>query len=84
MEHHCRVCGIFNEDCPWGQDGKTPLYEICSCCGVEFGNEDYSIESVHEYRMSWLKNGSKWFNENEKPYNWALEKQLENIPEEFK
>lgn len=20
---------------PWGDDGKTPTYDICPCCGVE-------------------------------------------------
>lgn len=42
-EHFCRVCGLYIEDEPWGKDGSCPTYEICSCCGVEFGNEDYIL-----------------------------------------
>ncbi len=45
-EHNCRVCGLYIDDLPWGEDGNCPTYEICSCCGVEFGNEDYTVESV--------------------------------------
>lgn len=36
---YCRVCGLYLGYQPWGEDGKTPSYEICPCCGVEFGYE---------------------------------------------
>jgi hypothetical protein len=35
----CRICGLKQDFKPWGEDGKTPAFEICSCCGVEFGND---------------------------------------------
>ena len=38
---YCRICGYRLGFEPWGDDGKTPTYEICPCCGVEFGNEDW-------------------------------------------
>jgi len=81
--HFCRICGLYNDDFPWGIDGKTPSYEFCSCCGVEFGNEDYTIESVRKYRLNWGKNGFKWFRPNEKPQDWDIGGQLKNIPKEF-
>ncbi|NDV97307.1 hypothetical protein D0T84_20740 [Dysgonomonas sp. 521] len=83
-EHHCRVCGLYIEDKPWGENGRCPTYEICSCCGVEFGNEDYTIESTKEYRKQWIKKGCQWFNSKKKPENWNLEKQMLNIPAEYK
>jgi len=29
-EHNCRVCGLYIDDLPWGEDGNCPTYEICS------------------------------------------------------
>ena len=46
----CRVCGYKLNFKIWGDDGHTPSYEMCPCCGVEFGNEDYTISSIHKYR----------------------------------
>ena len=82
-EYYCRVCGLYNEDKPWEQDDNSPTYEICPCCGVEFGYEDYTIESTIEYRKKWIENGAKWFNAKKKPEVWNLEKQLQNILNEY-
>lgn len=46
----CRICGYRLKIKIWGEDGKYPSYEICPCCGVEFGNEDYTLTSILEYR----------------------------------
>lgn len=83
IQHNCRVCGFYNEDPPWGEDGNSPTYEICSCCGVEHGNEDYSIPSVKVYRSEWINKGAIWFNKKEKPPVWDLTEQMKNIPKEF-
>lgn len=83
-EHNCRVCGLFIEDLPWGEDGNYPTYEICPCCGVEFGYEDYTLESTKEYREKWLLKGAEWFDKSEKPSDWNKEEQLKNIPNNFK
>ncbi len=81
--NNCRVCGLYTEDLPWGYDGNSPSYEICLCCGVEFGNEDYTIESIKKYRQRWISDGVNWFDPNEKPINWNVEEQLKNIDKEF-
>lgn len=83
LEYNCRVCGITLDESPWGADGKTPTYEICVCCGVEFGYEDYTLESIRQYRSEWLKNGAKWFEPKYKLFNWDLDKQLTQIPEDY-
>ena len=76
----CPVCGYpldsFN---PWGDDGKTPTFDICPCCGAEWGNEDYTSESRIEYCNKWLADGAKWFEPQKKPVNWNLKEQLKNI-----
>ena len=81
--HSCRVCGYYNDDLPWGKDGNCPTYEICPCCGVEFGNEDCTKESTKQYREKWINDGTKWFELEEKPQNWNKEEQFINIPQEF-
>jgi hypothetical protein len=82
-EHNCRVCGLYIDDLPWGEDGNCPTYEICSCCGVEFGNEDYTIEATKQYRAKWINKGMNWFEPSEKPENWDKDEQFKNIPQEF-
>ncbi|WP_407906848.1 hypothetical protein [Escherichia coli] len=42
----CRVCGAEQPEAPWGDDGETPTYDICNCCGVEFGYEDSTVQSI--------------------------------------
>ena len=83
-EHNCRVCGLYIEDFPWGEVGNSPTYEICSCCGVEFGNEDYTVESAKRYREKWISQGAEWNEPAEKPEHWDLQEQLTLIPPEFK
>ena len=82
--YYCRVCGLYSEELPWGEDGKTPSYDFCYCCGVEFGYEDYIVETVKCYRNEWIENGAKWSEEEFKPENWDLEEQMKNIPERFR
>lgn len=48
--YYCSICGLPLDFAPWGDDGKTPTYDICPCCGVEWGNEDYTLDSRTEYR----------------------------------
>jgi len=82
--YHCRVCGLMQDFQPWGEDGHTPSFEICGCCGVEFGYQDCTPEYIKKFREEWLNKGTKWANPDEKPMDWSLAKQMENIPEEYK
>jgi len=79
-EYVCHVCGYPNlDEPPWGDDGKTPSFNICPCCGVEFGYEDSTEKAKRNYRKEWLQKGAKWFDDEYKPKNWDLRSQLENI-----
>lgn len=80
----CRICGFRLEEKPWGEDGSTPTYEICPCCGVEFGNEDYSLASIRKYRTGWITHGCQWFDARKRPTDWDQQTQLKNISEEFR
>lgn len=82
--YHCRVCGLMQEPQPWGEDGITPTFELCGCCGVTFGYQDCNLEYVKKYRTKWLARENKWLNPKEKPENWSIEEQLKGLPEAFK
>lgn len=81
-KYHCTVCGLPLDFAPWGKDKNFPTYDICPCCGVEWGNEDYTSESRKEYCSKWIAAGTKWFDPQKKPANWNLEEQLKNIANE--
>jgi hypothetical protein len=83
MNNNCRVCGLLLDTAPWGDDETTPTYEICPCCGVEFGNEDYTIESSWDFLKQWLSTGANWFDKSERPPDWSLQSQLAQIPKKY-
>jgi len=83
-EFNCRVCGLDQGFKPWGEDGNLPTFDICDCCGVQFGYEDCNVFYVKKFRDEWIKNGAKWFTPKDRPENWSLAEQLKQIPEQFK
>lgn len=79
-KHCCRVCGAYYAGYyPWGKDGQTPTFDICQCCGVEFGFEDFTPESIEVYQEEWIARGPVWYDAKTRPENWDAAKQLENI-----
>lgn len=81
---YCRVCGYRNSTPPWGEDGHTPLYDYCPCCGVEHGYQDASTAGAKKYREEWVNGGAKWHESQIKPVGWELEEQLNNVPTDFR
>jgi len=81
---NCRVCGLVQGTQPWGADGRTPAYEICDCCGVEFGYEDSSRAPVFAFRASWIDSGYRWFNPKVRPKNWRPDEQIAQVPPAFR
>lgn len=81
----CRVCGHQSEGYfPWGEDGLTPSFDICECCNVEFGYEDFTPESTSRYREKWIANGANWSDRHTRPEDWDYREQLKNVPEVFR
>ncbi len=80
----CRVCGAIQSDPPWGENGEDASFNICDCCGVEFGYEDATLLGIKRYRDKWLSNGAKWNNLKYRPDNWSLDEQLRNIPNDYR
>ena len=76
----CKVCGLtFKDFYPWGPNGDLTSFEICPCCGVEWGYEDCSEEATVQYRLAWICDGMKWFMPEERPVNWNVYQQLEKV-----
>jgi rubredoxin len=57
-----------------------PSYDVCICCGFEYGNDDDPGTapgvSFEEYRANWISHGCQWFYESERPKEWRLEDQF--------
>ncbi len=81
MERICLVCGFDNLYEPPYSNG-VGSYEICPCCGFQFGNDDFPDKNsqISKWREEWIKNGCIWFSTSRiKPKNWNAEEQLKNI-----
>ncbi len=84
VRYNCRVCGLYQGELIYGEDGKCPTFDICSCCGVEFGYGDGSPECCYSIRQHWINNEKqKWWAPKEKPNDWDWNKQREGIRDEY-
>jgi transcription elongation factor Elf1 len=76
----CPVCGFDGLSEPPYDKQNQPSYEVCPCCGFEFGfDEQQTSDKYNVFRSTWIKNGAEWFLPNKKPKDWNLKKQLENL-----
>jgi hypothetical protein len=83
-EFRCRVCGLELPEKPWGEDGRSPTFNYCPCCGVEFGYGDATLKAVRAHRERWLTSGAHWSEPKERPPDWMLDEQLAHIPLGFR
>ena len=82
-EYVCRVCGYINYEITC-EKGIYPTYNICPCCGVEFGYEDIDLASIRKYRENWINSGCNWFLDAGIKKDWNFLEQLKNIPDAYK
>jgi hypothetical protein len=70
----------FNVGPSYSQCYGEPSYEVCDCCGFEFGNDDdpgtASPQSFTEFLKKWVNDGCVWFDISKKPANCTPERQL--------
>lgn len=83
-KYNCRVCGLRQDEPIWGEDGNSPSYDICPCCGVEFGYGDTTIDNCKAIRKDWIAKGMKWSFPEEKPSNWSWDEQKKHIPPKYR
>lgn len=76
----CHVCGFDAGEPPWGESECDPTFNICECCGVEFGYEDHLMSGVLRCRKRWIESGGIWFRPKAKPSNWDMAEQIKKIP----
>lgn len=79
----CPICGYDGlEEPPYiHNDVSTGSFEICSCCGFQYGVDDLDRGITHEeHRNQWIKKGFPWYSSvTLKPTIWNLQKQLLRI-----
>jgi hypothetical protein len=65
---------------PYSEYFGMPSYEVCDCCGFEFGNDDEpgigKPASFRAYLDEWVADGEKWFSAEKRPASWSLSVQL--------
>jgi len=81
----CRVCGLAQfPDLPWGENGKESSYEICPCCGVEFGHEDDGLLNCLRLRRQWVEDRHcGWWSPRLRPRDWDIPAQIRGIASAF-
>lgn len=70
-----------NKPTPYETLWGFPSYEVCGCCGYEFGfNDNPGVnepgETFEQARQEWIASGCEWFDPSEKPAGWSAEAQL--------
>ena len=72
----CPVCGYDHLPRPAYDDGGAASFQICPCCGVQFGYQDTNFPHAGLRRI-WLAEGGGWFREvTPPPANWNALEQL--------
>jgi len=70
---HCPICG-----CPFTapveEEELRSSYEICDCCGCEYGYSDDAL--LREY---WIRSGGQWRFPEKRPKIWDMKEQLRHI-----
>jgi hypothetical protein len=75
----CPVCGFGALDEPPYDDSGSPTYEICPCCGTEFGYGD-ATEAHATLRKAWIEKGTPWSSGSVgPPSGWDPQGQLHKL-----
>lgn len=85
MKYKCLVCGFDELENPIYDNNGNGTYEICVCCGFEYGCDDFPDKQLSyiNWREIWIKNGCKWFsNSTPKPKGWDPKLQLQRLVDE--
>jgi transcription elongation factor Elf1 len=79
MKFVCPVCGFNELPEPAYDETGTSSFEICPCCGTEFGYDDSSVKHS-ELRKKWISAGAKWWSKAQRtPLGWNAAQQLHNV-----
>jgi hypothetical protein len=70
--HRCHICGLAQSEAPWGESGTDPSWNICACCGCEYGYDDFLAIGCDDFRAKWIASGAPWFRPELRPTDWQL------------
>jgi hypothetical protein len=82
MTFQCPVCGFPGLSDPPRTEANGGSYEICACCGFEFGVTDEDIGYSYEaWRKKWIAGGMHWRSGGieEPPADWDPVEQLKTL-----
>lgn len=81
MSYTCPVCGWPELSEPPYDESGCASFEICPCCGVEFGYDDAVKGETHERaRARWIAGGMKWWSTSRPaPKDWNAPRQLARL-----
>ncbi|MAZ31723.1 MAG: hypothetical protein CMO06_01005 [Thalassospira sp.] len=66
----CPICAYDDLSAPPYDQHNCPSYEICPCCGNEFGYDDASL-SHEDLRIKWISEGMHWWSTTQPaPKQW--------------
>jgi hypothetical protein len=84
--HACPVCGLGLDFAPW--DGGSASDEICPCCFIQFGYDDFAggdlnlrRETYAQWRQKWIAEGMPWRGSRKPPEAWAPATQVSRVLE---
>jgi hypothetical protein len=73
---NCPVCGYNDLLEPSHDDTWAGSFEICPCCGTQFGYDD-ATRAHDDLRKVWLASGAPWWSEERQPpFGWNALEQL--------
>ena len=81
----CPVCGFDLGEPAW--PNGLGSFEICSCCGIQFGYEDCAggggpaarAELYATRRERWIGDGKKWWSPRPRPSDYDPDAQLARL-----
>lgn len=75
----CPVCMYPDlDEAPYDSFGCAS-YNICPCCGTEFGYDDSSVTHL-ALRQRWRESGMRWWSVSQSPpQGWSAELQLKGM-----
>lgn len=85
VEHRAgRLAVLWSMDAPNAHEEACPvcfyagsyeLWDICECCGTEFGFDDWNT-THDELRRRWIEGGCVWWSSTTPPPDWDPHAQL--------
>ncbi len=83
-KYQCPVCGYPDlKDPPYDPITNASSFDICPCCGCEYGYNDATPWAKRNHLLKWLKRGAPWFMPELRPANWDVKTKLRRAGIDF-